>query len=323
MISKKGLSDYMNKKQFQRSNKINLKIEVVKTKKESYYYKKQKYLLLILQVTVLLLLVALMIEFDVFGLSYHKQFMTNVFFELSSCGVVVSTIFFIPLHTRKKQYIYNLKKWAYKVFVDYDKMYTQFKSKPEEIKKDIELLNHSGKFLVKDSMPINNDKSVVLFSQMLDDIIMDVKKFREILDESPFYSENINELSKVIEKSVLPAVELIDKLAECVSEQLEKTKQPEFLSSHYIELLCKCNNKMIDIVDKHYSYDDILFAFRSVIEEGGMFGYHKDNYIVSNETIITSFEKIMQDVMIQNAKIELSKSIILEIDKLTQRIENN
>lgn len=313
----------MKNKNLKRENKRNWQLEIIKTKKESYYHEKQKYILLILLGTALFLLMALLIEFDVFDLSYHKTFLTNIFLGLSISGIVVSSVLFIPLHLRKKQYILDLKKQACKVFFEYDKIYNQLKANPDETKENIELLNYIDKCKKDNSAILDNEKNVVLSEQLIEDAIIDIHKFRKMFDESPFYSEYVMELLDVIEKSILPSIELINQLVDSVPKQLEGIKHSKSMSDRYIEMLCKCNNIVADIADNHYKYNDILNVFRHVVEEVGCLVNYQTAHVACHDALITRFKDTVQGVMIQNSKIELSKSILLEIDKLTRTIENN
>lgn len=116
-----------------------MEVKKNKNKKNSYYYyKQQNYIWFILLGTSICFAAALLIELDFFDLSYHKLFLTNTFFCLSICGVVMSSILHVPFHLRKKQYILDLKKQACKVFFEYDKIYYQLKAKLEEKKENIE-----------------------------------------------------------------------------------------------------------------------------------------------------------------------------------------
>lgn len=313
----------MKNKNLKRENKRNWQLEIIKTKKESYYHEKQKYILLILLGTALFLLMALLIEFDVFDLSYHKTFLTNIFLGLSISGIVVSSVLFIPFHLRKKQYILDLKKQACKVFFEYDKIYNQLKANPDETKENIELLNYIDKCKRENSTILDNEKNAVYSEQLIEDAIIDIHKFRKMFDESPFYSEYILEMLDVIEKKVLPSIELINRLVDSVPKQLEGIKHAKLMSDRYMELLCKCNNIVADIADKHYKYSDVLNAFRHVVEEVGCLVNAEIAHATCHDVLIMRFKDTVQDVMIQNAKIELSKSIILELDKLTRTIENN
>ncbi len=313
----------MKNKNLKRENKCNWQLEIIKTKKESYYYEKQKYILLILLGTALFLSMALLVEFDVFDLSYHKTFLTNTFLSLSISGIVVSSVLFIPLHLRKKQYILDLKKQACKVFFEYDKIYNQLQAKPDETKENIELLNYIDKCKKENSAILDDEKNAVLPEQLIDNVIIDIHKFRKMFDESPFYSEYIMELLDAIEKRILPSIELINQLVSSVPKQLEGIKHSKSMSDRYIDMLCKCNNIVANIVDNHYKYNDILNTFRLVVEEVGYLVNAQIAHAACHDALLIRFKDTVQDVMIQNAKIELSKSIILEIDKLTRTIENN
>lgn len=313
----------MKKKNFKKENKRNWQLEIIKTRKESYYHEKQKCISFILLGTALFLSMALLMEFNVFDLLYHKIFLTITFLGLSICGVVVSSMLFVPLHLRKKQYILDLKTQACKVFFKYDKIYCQLKANPDETKENLELLNYIDK-CKKDNFPAwENERDAVLSEQLIDDAIIDIHKFRKMFDESPFYSEYLMELLDVIEKTILPSIELINQLVESVPKQLEGIKQSKSMSDRYIEMLCKCNNIVASIVDNHYKYNDVLNTFRHVVGEVGYLVNAQIAHAACHDALIMRFKDTVQDVMIQNAKIELSKSIILEIDKLTRTIKNN
>ena len=313
----------MKNRNLKRENKCNWQLEIIKTKKESCYYAKQKCIVYILLLAALLFLISLLIEFNLFASTYHKSFLVNVFFGLSICGVVVSSMLFVPLHLRKKQYILDLKTQACKVFFKYDKIYCQLKANPDETKENLELLNYIDK-CKKDNFPSwENERDAVLSEQLIDDAIIDIHKFRKMFDESPFYSEYIMELLDVIEKTILLSIELINQLVESVPKQLEGIKQSKSMSDRYIEMLCKCNNIVASIVDNHYKYNDVLNTFRHVVGEVGYLVNAQIAHATCHDALIMRFKDTVQDVMIQNAKIELSKSIILEIDKLTRTIENN
>ena len=100
-------------------------------------------------------------------------------------------------------------------------------------------------------------------------------------------------------------------------------KHLKSMSDRYIEMLCKCNNIVANIVDNHYKYNDILNTFRHVVEEVGYLVNAQIAHAACHDALLIRFKDTVQDVMIQNAKIELLKSIILEIDKLTRTIEND
>lgn len=313
----------MNKKNLKKDNKHNWKSKRIKIKKESCYCTKQKCIVYILLVAALLFLISLLIEFNLFASTYHKSFLVNVFWGLSMCSIVVSSILFIPFHLRKKQYILDLKKQACKVFFEYDKIYNQLKANPDEIKENIELLNYIDKCKKDNSSVWENERNTVLSAQLIENAIIDIHKFRKMFDESPFYSDYILELSDVMDKKVLPSIELINRLVDSVPEQLCGIKQSKSMSDRYIEMLFKSSNIIVGIADSHYQYADIMNVFKNVIEKVGYLANNQIAHSAYNDALIEKFKDTAQDIMIQNAKIELSKAIIIEIDKMNRTIENN
>lgn len=301
-------------------NRSNWHIGMVKIKKESCYYASQKYLFWILVGTIILLTMMLLVEFDILRIMLsHKIFVVNVLCGMFASGILLLAVFHIPIFINKKQNILGIKKQACKVFFEYDKLMIKLKVCPDDIINDIQLISYIDKCKNKEPSELINDKMLIISPKSIDKILIDIRRFRKMLEDSPFISESVNELADTIENKIFFSLELIYQLIDYIPEHIEKIKQLNSKFDRYMELLCKCYNLVFDIADKYYPYIEIMDTFRIVINE---VGFSVNSRIASNDDLIKAFKITAQDIMIQHAKKEFSDLIVLNTNDIIKQFND-
>ena len=281
---------------------------IIRVKKSTNYYLGKKCVDWLKICAILSFAFAVIVEFDIIEIHSHKFFLVTVLLGVSASLFVSFILLYIPFYIKKKYTVLSIKKMACEIFLEYDKLFNQLKLTPDGIRKDL--------------TSINDADNVIISSESINNITVKIRKFNGLLDNSPFISEYINEISHMIEKNVLPSVELIDRLVEAVPEYLEKINQSNQILNKHIVLLCKCNNVVADIAEKYYPYNDICCVFRSAVEEVGLSVIHQNMHLAFNSDLITSFKATVQDVMIQNVKKEFLKLILLETDDILKQVND-